>query len=412
MTTHNYFRDSKLLDRLHEGPLGAFVDLYAKRLTTEGHCYQSGARCIRVVGDFSLWLRRRHLGVGDINERRVEQYQRFRTRHRHPFLSDRPALKRLLTVLREMDAITQRAPVTLSPQEQIEQDFAHYLLQERGLSQATVVRHRIPLRKFLREHCAQGTGSFPRLTAADITQFVVRHAHDQSPRSAHSLCWTLRAFSRYLLYRGHTNIDLAAAVPSVRTWRFSVLPEHLSGEEVQQVLDSCDKCSAMGRRDYAVLMLLARLGLRANEIAMLKLNDINWHSGTVMVRGKGRRRASMPLLADVGAALVDYLEHGRPQTDSRQVFVRLLAPHSGFASSAGISMIARSAMVRSGLDIHRKGTHIFRHSLASELLRAGASLAEIGEVLRHQDHDTTRIYAKVDVDALRKLGLAWPGGAQ
>lgn len=412
MTTTAYFHDIKVLCRLHEGPLGAHIDLYAERLLKEGHCYQSGARCIRVVGDFSHWLARKRLDVSDVDEHTIEQYQKYRLRYRHPFASDLPALWRLLEVLREVGAIAPKVPVVPSTFEHIEQDFEHYLSKERGLSWVTVIRHRTPLRKFLKEYCTKGVASFPMLTGADITRFVERHAYDQSPRSAQSMCWTLRAFTRYLLYRDYTTIDLAGAVPSVRTWKFAALPEVLLPEQVQHVLASCDRRSSIGKRDYAALILLARLGLRANEIAMLTLGDIHWHSSCLMVQGKGRRRASLPLLSEVGNALADYLEHGRPHTDSRRVFVRSLAPHTGFASSAAISMIAVSALTRAGLDVRRKGTHIFRHSLATALLRAGASLTEIGQVLRHQSHDTTRIYAKVDIDALRTLGLPWPGGGQ
>lgn len=412
MTVAAYFRDSKVIRRLHEGPLGVHIDLYAARLLSEGHCYQSGARCIRVVGDFSRWLARKCLEISEVNECTVEQYQRFRDRYRHPFLSDRPALYRLLAVLREVGAIAPQIPVVPRPLELIERDFEHYLSRECGLARSTVIRHRSPLRKFLREHGAEGVAGFSKLTGADITRFVERHAHDQSPRSAQSLCWTVRAFTRYLLYRGHIAVDLAGAVPSVRTWRFAALPGYLSPEQVQLVLDSCDRRSSVGQRDYAVLLLLARLGLRANEVAMLTLDDINWYGSHLTVRGKGRRRASLPLLSEVGAALADYLEHGRPRSDSRRLFVRSLAPHRGFASSSSISWIAASALTRAGLDVPRKGTHIFRHSLATQLLRAGASLTEIGHVLRHQDQDTTRIYAKVDIDALRALGLPWPGGVR
>ena len=412
MTTTAYFKNSKVLRRLREGPLGVHIDVYAARLLREGHCYQSGARCIRVVGDFSRWLARKRLSIDDVDERTVERYQRFRARCRHPFLSDRPALYRLLTVLRELDVISPQPPTISGPLEQIEHDFGRYLSQERGLSRVTVIRHLPPLRKFLREYCAEGSASFSKLTGTDIIRFVERHAHDQSPRSAQYMCWTLRAFTRYLLYRGHIAVDLATVVPSVRTWRFGALPEYLSPNQVQQVLNSCDRRSSVGKRDYAVLILLARLGLRANEITTLTLDDIDWHSSCLTVQGKGRRRASLPLLAEVGTALAKYLEHGRPRTNSRRVFIRSLAPHIGFASSSGISMIAASALTRAGLDVRRKGTHIFRHSLATQLLRAGASLTEIGQVLRHQDHDTTRIYAKVDIDVLRTLGLPWPGGVR
>ena len=412
MTATAYFRDSKVLRRLREGPLGVHIDLYAARLLKDGHCYQSGARCTRVVGDFSRWLARKQLDISNVNERTVEQYQQFRARYRRPFLSDAPALHRLLAVLREIEVIAPETPIAPGPLERIEQDFERYVSQERGLSRVTVVRHRVPLRRFLQERCAEGSASFSKLTGADITRFVECHAHDQSPRSAQCMCWTLRTFMRYLLYRGYVAIDLTDSVPSVRTWRFAALPDHLAPDQVQQALDGCERRSPIGRRDYAVLLLLARLGLRANEIATLALDDVDWYAGRLTIRGKGGRHSFLPLLPDVGAALADYLEHGRPYSHSRRVFVRHLAPHIGFSSSSGISLIAASALTRAGLDVRRKGTHIFRHSLATQLLRAGASLTEIGQVLRHQDHDTTRIYAKVDIDALRTLGLPWPGGVQ
>ena len=410
MATTAYFKDSKVLRRLHEGPLGIYIDLYAERLIREGHCYQSGARCIRIVGDFSLWLVRKCLSIDNVDERSIERYLHSRTQHLQPFFSDRPALYRLLAVLREVDVIASPPLSPPEPFEQIERDFGHYLTQERGLSRLTVIRHLPPLRKFLREYCPEGTASFSKLAGSDITSFVERHAHDQSPHSGKSMCWTLRAFTRYLQYRGHIIVNLSTSVPSIRTWKFSSLPEFLQPKQIQQVLDSCDRSSSIGMRDYAVLMLLARLGLRAKEVATLTLNNIDWYTSRLIVNGKGRHQDSLPLLTEVGSTLADYLEHGRPNTDSRRVFVRSLAPHIGLASSSGISMIAASAMIRAGINVRRKGTHIFRHSLAIQLLRAGASLTEIGRVLRHQNHDTTRIYAKVDINALRTLGSQWPGG--
>ena len=412
MTANAYFTLPKVLRRLHEGPLGDYVNLYAAQLLREGHCYQSGTRCIRIVGDFSEWLARRHFNISDVDESLVGQYLRFRTQYQRPFCSDRPALCRLLGLLRQIDVIAPQTIIPPKPLEQIEQDFEHYLLRERGLSQTTAIRHRPPLRKFLQECCREGTARFSRLSSEDIVRFIVDHAHDQSPLTARSMCWTLRAFTRYLVYRGYIVDDLAAAVPSVRSWRFGPLPDHLPPPKIQRVLDGCDRTTAIGKRDYAVLLLLARLGLRANEVATLALEDIDWHSGLLTVRGKGRQLAVMPLLSEVGIALADYLQHGRWTTDSRRVFIRSLAPHRGFTSSSSISMIAVSALERAGVDVPRKGTHIFRYSLATQLLGAGASLTEIGQVLRHQNHDTTRLYAKVDINALRKLGLPWPGGVQ
>ncbi len=413
MTTSAYFPRAKMQQRLHEGPLGVHIDLYAARLLKEGHCRQSAWRGLRVVCDFSHWLARKRLGLNDLDERTVDRYQQFRSRYRCPFLSDRPALLRLLAVLREIAAIAPRPPVALGALEQMEEDFKQYLIQECGLARVSVVRHEPVVRQFLRERCAGAHRCIARLTAADITAFVERHARDQSPRSAQIMCWTLRAFTRYLQYRSHVIADLASSVPAVRTWRLASLPAYLLPKQVQQVLDACDRHSAIGRRDYAILMMLARLGLRANEIATLTLEDLDWQSGQLTVQGKGRRRAQLPLPEEVGAAIADYLQHGRPRSDSRRVFLRDLAPHVGFASSAGISMIAKTALTRAGMvDVAHKGTHLFRHSLATQLLRAGASLTEIGQVLRHEDHDTTRIYAKVDIGALRALGLPWPGGTR
>jgi integrase len=169
----------------------------------------------------------------------------------------------------------------------------------------------------------------------------------------------------------------------------------------------------MGQRDHAILMMLAKLGLRADEIATLTLDDIDWRAGEMRVRAKGRQRARMPMPPDVGAAVVAYLRDGRPKSSCRRLFVRTLAPHVGFASGSAITWIAKTALDRAGVrDCAHRGAHIFRHSLATELLRSGATLTEIGQLLRHEDHDTTRIYAKVDIEALRTLGLPWPGGVR
>jgi len=227
------------------------------------------------------------------------------------------------------------------------------------------------------------------------------------------ICWTLRSLLRYLRYRGQISTDLASSVPTVRSSRLASLPSYLHPKEIRRVLAACDRGSPIGRRDYAILLLLARLGLRANEIRLLTLEDIDWESGRLNVQGKGRRAGSMPLPTEVGAAMADYLRHGRPRSDSRHVFLRHMAPHSGFMTSRAVSNVVDSALARAGIEgLARRGAHLFRHSLATQLLRAGASLTEIGQVLRHQNPDTTRIYAKVDLGSLRAIALRWPGGAR
>lgn len=409
MATSAYFNSNKMLQRLHEGPLGSHIDLYSERLLKEGHCRQSAWRCLRVVGDFSRWLAGKQLGLRDVDEGMVAQYQAFRVRHRCPFSSDQPALNRLLVVLREEGAIVEKAPVRLTLHEQIFEGFRQYLDRECGLAPITIIRHLPVIRRFLREARVRVVDDLVKLSRADVTGYVERHAQDWSAATAKSMCWTLRAFLRYLLCKGLIFRDLVDCVPSIRRWRFSALPTYLSARQVQQVLDGCDRRTPIGRRDYAILILLARLGLRANEVVTLTLDEVDWRSGQMLIHGKGRQQTQMPLPPDVGAAIAAYLQNGRPASDSRRMFLRDLAPNVGFTTSGAVTMIARAALTRAGVHgLAHHGAHLFRHSLATELLRSGATLTEIGQLLRHRDHNTTRLYAKVDIDGLRTLGLPWP----
>jgi site-specific recombinase XerD len=269
------------------------------------------------------------------------------------------------------------------------------------------------IRRFLDEVCPAGAGDLGKISPQSVIGYIERHARDGSPTTGHGMCWSLRSFLRYLYDRGLNQHELAGCVPSIRKWKHANLPTYLPAAQVQKALDGCDRATAMGRRDYAILMMLAKLGMRAGEVATLTLDDLDWCSGEMHVHAKGRKRVRMPLPPDVGAAIVAYLRNGRPKSSCRGLFVRTLAPHTGFASASAISWIAKTALDRVGIKgcAHR-GAHIFRHSLATELLRSGATLAEIGQLLRHENYDTTRIYAKVDIDALRTLSLPWPGGSR
>jgi site-specific recombinase XerD len=412
MTTGAYFSRAANLQRLHEGPLGIYIDLYASHLVREGYRRPTAWRCLRLVADFSRWLEHQQLGIGDVDEQATAQYLVDRAELRRPQTGDRPTLRKLLAVLRQVDAIAPRGPVEQSARERIFEDFAGYLARERELARATIVRHWPAVRMFLEEAGIEEIGDFAKLDQAAVIGFVERHARDHSPGTAKSLCWALRTFLRYLRREGWTSVDLAGSVPTVRRWSQASLPTFLSPGQVRQVLDTCDRQTATGRRDFAILMLLARLGLRANEVTTLTLDAIDWRSGRVLVNGKGRQCTPMPLPPDVGAAIASYLRDGRPRSDSRRVFLREAAPHVGFASPASVFVVANTALRRAGIQgFAHMGAHLFRHSLATELLRSGATLTEIGQVLRHRDPDTTRLYAKVDVDTLRGLSAAWPGGA-
>lgn len=221
----------------------------------------------------------------------------------------------------------------------------------------------------------------------------------------------LRSFLRFARYRGDIEKDLAACIPAVANWKQSTLPRALPADQVEQVLNSVDRKTAIGRRDYAILLILARLGLRAGEIKALTLEDLDWQEGSMTVRGKAGRFSQLPLPRDVGAAIADYLRYGRPTASSRCVFLRAKAPAGGFQGQCGIASIVRHTLERAGIDSPRKGAHQFRHALACQMLKRGASLPEIGDLLRHRSPQTTAIYAKVDLDSLAALALSWPGGA-
>lgn len=413
MVAEEYLGRSRLFRRLKSGPHGQLVELYAARLANEGLARQGTWRCLSVVGGLLSWIARSRSKLTDLDERMVRRYLRHRAGKQFIQPGDRAALKRLLSVLRDVGTIGPAALPTITPQDQIFQEFSDYLRTEHGLAPKSIIRHLPIIRRFLRELCPAGASDLGKISQEDVTRYIERHARDWSAMSGKAMCWSVRAFLRYLHHRGLNPLALAGCVPSIRRWKLASLPTYLSAAQVQEVVDGCDRTTALGRRDYAILMMLAKLGLRANEVATITLDDIDWRSGEILVRAKGRQRARMPMPPDAGAAVVAYLRDGRSTSSCRRLFLRTLAPNVGFASGCAITMIAKTALERAGIHGYaHQGAHIFRHSLATELLRSGATLSEIGQLLRHESHDTTRIYAKVDIEALRTLSLPWPGGVQ
>ncbi len=413
MTAAEYLSRSRLFRRLKNGPHGQLVELYAARLVKDGLARQGTWRSFSLFDDLMSWVASACSTLTDLDEEMAERYLRHRAGRQSIQPGDRAALKRLLSVLREAGTIAPAAQPPLTLHEQIFEAFSRYLRTERGLATKSIVRHLPFVRLFLREVCPAGACDLGKIGQENVTRYIERHARDWSAETGKAMCWALRSFLRYLHHKGLNPVALAGCVPSIRRWKFANLPTYLSAAQVQAVLDGCNRATAVGRRDYAILMMLARLGMRASEVATLTLDDIDWRSGDMLVRAKGRQRAKMPIPPDVGAAVVAYLRDGRPTSSCRQLFLRTLAPKVGFASGCAITMIAKTALDRAGIHGYaHHGAHLFRHSLATELLRSGATLSQIGQLLRHESHDTTRIYAKVDIEALRSLSLPWPGGMQ
>ena len=286
-------------------------------------------------------------------------------------------------------------------------EFGMWLDRERGLAPVSVRCYSKQAKYFLA--AAGGPGAVGGLDAGRVTAFMVDYSKDRNGWSAKAMVTSLRAFLRFACVTGRTAVPLAGAVPAVASWRLSALPRSLPAAEIEALLDGCDRDTATGLRDYAVLSLLARLGLRGAEAAGLQLGDVDWRAGEIAVTGKGSRIERLPLPAAAGEALAAWLMDGRPRCESRAVFVTVRRPYRQLTPEAVRAVMGR-ACDRAGLQ--RRGAHRLRHALATELLRAGASLPEVGQVLRHRSLLSTSVYAKVDQDALRPLARPWPGAGK
>ncbi len=398
----------RTIDALTNGPLASSLEAYAQRLREDGYAAHSGFVQLRLLGCFNRWLGGKGLKSENVNSAAVEQYLRGREHSGKLRKGDSAALFRLLTTLRpDETAVTAPPPTAV---EIALDEFQQYLRQERSLTEATVINYTPVVRVFLLERFPKGGLHFQKISAGDIAAFVQRQAGVVTSKRAALVVTALRSFLHYLFHHGKVANDLAACVPTIATWSLSTVPKFLSGEQIQKVLDSCDRETVIGKRDYALLLLLARLGLRAGEVVALTLDDFDWDAGLITVHGKGKRVAQMPLPSEVGTAIADYLSTARPRCSSRRVFIRGKAPLTGFANSVAICSLVDKALERAGVESKFRGSHLFRHSLATQMLKHGASLPEIGDLLRHRRPDTTRIYAKVDLVSLRSIALAWPGG--
>jgi integrase/recombinase XerD len=361
------------------------------------------------LADFDRWAVLRGVAVGDLDDDVIEAFLAERKRQGRLHRSHRPAVRRLLDHLRDQGLVaTPERRSGPSPAAELVGRYEEYLRVERGLAPTTLVAYRPTVRCFIDEcFYDQPVGPW-ELGPQDISSFIARHAQSLCPSRAKLMVTALRSFLRFLFQRGQIEADLAQVVLAVAAWPLSTIPKYLSPEDVERLLDACYRSTSIGRRDRAILLLLARLGLRASEVVALRLDEIDWRAGKIVVCGKGLLRDHLPLLPELGEALATYLRKDRPHLPTRRVFVRMRAPLRGFAGPSTISTIVRRAIERAGLNPPIKGAHILRHSLATGMLRCGASMAEVGEVLRHRRPSTTEVYAKVDFAGLRSIAQPWP----
>lgn len=393
------------------GPLEEFAPSFATELLREGYTPHSTRLQMHLMAHLSRWLADEGLEARRLGAAQVERFINARRAAGHVNHRGSRALGPLLVHLRELGVVpAPSAPAPDGPVAEILERYRHYLTVERGLARTTAHGYVHAVRPFLESRIAEGDRGLDleRLSTADVTVFIVARCAQQSRGAAKMTVTALRSLLRFLHLDGVIKEPLATAVPSVATRRLMGLPKGLSPLEVQGLLASCDRRTRVGRRDFAMLTILVRLGLRIGEVAVLKLDDIDWRAGEVVIHGKGKRVERLPLPCDVGEALAGYLRRGRPQSaEGRTVFVRVRAPHRAL-SVGGVAQVVYAAAQRVGLtDVH---PHRLRHTAATRLLNAGASLPEVGQLLRHRLLLTTAIYAKVDRDALRTIARPWPGG--
>jgi len=392
--------------RADVGPLALFADGYREMLAGLGFTPDGVVRKLWELGRLSDWMIAQGFGADDLTADRVRTFSALCKQG-----PERPAGRRtlepLLRHLRALDVVPAET-VGATPTDELVGRYRCWMLNDRALAERTIVRYEATARRFLAAR-AEGTGGCgaEALTGSEVTGFLLAECERVSVGSAKGRVAELRSLLRFLFIEGWTLTPLAASIPPVAGWRDAALPPTLSRSDVEAILGACDQTTVTGRRDFAIVMILARLGLRAAEVGGLELGDVDWRAGELVVRGKARRDDRLPLPVEVGEAIVSYLRDGRPHTPSRAVFVTRFAPLKPLAPQT-ISKVVHAASLRAGMN-PGVCSHRLRHALATDMLRHGAALAEISQVLRHRDLATTAIYAKVDQDRLRELALPWPG---
>jgi len=390
------------------GSLADHVPELRSDLLRQGYTMLSCGNLLRLASHLSRWLEAQGLGLRDLCNEQVDSFLCARRAEGYTGWLSRRGLVPIRRFLAEAGLAPVAPPAApLRPLEQLLTDYEGSLLHDRGLTPSSARSYRTVARQLLVATSPSGELDLSSLDGATVKRHVLESSRGSNVNRTRATLIGLRSFLRFLHLRGDIATDLRGAVPKIAGWRMASLPKYLAPQQVNAIVESCDRRSTIGRRDYAVLLLLARMGLRAKEVADLNLEDVDWREGTVLISGKGRRKDRMPLLAEIGSALASYLRRRR-KTTWRPLFLNHRAPHTPLSSSA-VTAIVQRACERA--QVSPVGAHRLRHSVATIMLRRGATLDEISQALRHRHHATTAIYAKVDHCRLRELAQPWPGGA-
>lgn len=404
-----FFESAARIRALRARPTGALLEGFAQALSHAGYAEITGRRHLRAAEHFLYWADRKGIAMRSLAAH-LERFGRHLRRCGCPRYghADRVnVLHGARLFLRHLHRAGVIGPPVVEPPGQdppLLTAFCQWMRQHRGTADTTLGNYTRPLRALLSR-----LGEAPTFEARSLRDFVLEASRTRGWAGAKTCTTALRMFVRFLIAQGRCPLGLEAAIPVLAHWRLASLPRYLPPDAVERLIASCDPASPVGRRDRAILVLLARLGLRAGDIVQLRLDDIDWRGAWLHVRGKSRRPTRLPLTQEVGQALVAYLEGGRPRTAAPAVFVRCRAPFDAFRSHSAVSVIVDRALRRAGVTRPSRGAaHLLRHSVATALLRHGASLHDVAALLRHRSIETTQIYAKVDLPALQEIAQPWP----
>jgi len=411
----DYYEAPWKLARLRSTSVGPHIDGFAAMLTDAGYAHYTVRGYLRAAHHLGGWADRRRIDISSWDDDLLPQFARHLPRCRcikanKGLFSDQLAGARLLLKhLRACEVIAPAAPPTARRYAPILEEFAEWMIRHRGIALSSAGVYQRSLEPFV-----DALGADPsRYTVGSIRGYVIDRVGDTGRTGVRTAATAIRAFLRFLVADGRMHVDIQRCVPTVPQWRLSSLPRYLEAADVERLLRSCNLKTEAGLRDHSILLLLARLGLRAGDVVALRLGDVDWRAGTICVAGKGRRESLLPLPQEVGDALLSYLKSGRPPLEVDQVFITVRAPRRPFTTSATVTYIVEAALVRGGIEnAPTRGAHLLRHSAATSMLRSGGSLDTIQTVLRHSSPETTAIYAKVDVGMLQQVTQPWPGGAR
>jgi integrase/recombinase XerD len=407
-----FFESRVRIQALRDGPAGSLLESFAQALSEAGYVRRIARRYLRAAEHFIYWTDRHEMPLCKVNEQSFARFDRHlsRCRCQHYGHADQWTVGRgarmFLTYLQDTSIITP--PSSVKPpihDPALLSAFCQWMRQQRGTCDVTLYTYSIYIRELLRRLGEQPS----RFDARQLRAFILEKSQSCGWPTAKNCAKVLRVFLRFLIAKGQCAVGLDDAIPTLAHWRLASLPRYLAPEDVERLIASCDRASSVDRRDRAILLLLARLGLRAGDIVHLRLSDIDWKNASIQVCGKGRRHARLPLTQEVGQAIVAYLKKGRPRTNADTLFIHCRAPYCALRTPGAVTMIVDKAFRRSGVVRPSPGAaHLLRHSLATALLWKGSSLEDIAAILRHCSMETTQIYAKVDIPALRKIAQPWP----